>query len=41
MPVSLADVRAAAARIHGRVLRTPSIQNPAVDTACGASVFLK
>lgn len=41
MPVSLADVRAAAARIHGRVLRTPSIQNPAVDAACGASVFLK
>ncbi|TCH97870.1 threonine ammonia-lyase [Roseococcus sp. SYP-B2431] len=41
MPVSLADVRAAAARIHGRVLRTPSIQSPAVDSACGASVFLK
>lgn len=41
MPVSLADVRAAAARIHGRVLRTPSIQNPAVDAACGASVLLK
>ncbi|WP_421991483.1 threonine ammonia-lyase [Roseococcus sp.] len=41
MPVSLADVRAAAARIHGRVLRTPTIQNPAVDRACDASVFLK
>ena len=41
MPVSLADVRAAAVRIHGRVLRTPSIRNPAVDAACGASVFLK
>lgn len=41
MPVSLADVRAAAARIHGRVLRTPTLSNPAVDAACGASVFLK
>ncbi|MBS7810962.1 threonine ammonia-lyase [Roseococcus pinisoli] len=41
MPVSLADVRAAAARIQGRVLRTPSIQNPAVDAACGAQVLLK
>lgn len=41
MNVSLAEVRAAAARIHGRVLRTPSIENPAVNAACGARVSLK
>jgi len=41
MPLSLAEVRAAAARIHGRVLRTPSIENPAVSEACGARVSLK
>jgi threonine dehydratase len=41
MPVSLADVRAAAARIRGRVLRTPLIENPAVSAACGAAVLLK
>jgi threonine dehydratase len=41
MPLSLADVRAAAARIHGRVLRTPLIENPAVNGACNARVALK
>lgn len=41
MPLSLAEVRAAAARIHGRVLRTPSIESPAVSKACGARVSLK
>ncbi len=41
MQLSLADIRAAAARIHGRVLRTPSIENPAVSNACGARVSLK
>jgi threonine dehydratase len=41
MQLSLADIRAAAARIHGRVLRTPSIENPAVSNACGARVALK
>lgn len=41
MPLTLADIRAAAARIQGRVLRTPSIENPAVSAACGARVALK
>jgi threonine dehydratase len=41
VPLSLADIRAAAARIHGRVLRTPSIENPAISAACGARVALK
>ena len=41
MPLTLADVRAAAARIQGRVLRTPSIESPAVSAACGARVSLK
>ncbi|MBX9750217.1 MAG: threonine ammonia-lyase [Roseococcus sp.] len=41
MLLTLADIRAAAARIHGRVLRTPSIENPAVSAACGARVALK
>lgn len=41
MQLSLADLRAAAARIQGRVLRTPSIENPAVSHACGARVSLK
>jgi len=39
--LSLADIRAAAARIQGRILRTPSIENPAVSQACGARVSLK
>ena len=41
MRLSLAEVRAAAARIQGRVLRTPSIENPAINAACGARVSLK
>ncbi len=41
MTLSLGDIRAAAARIHGRVLRTPSIENPAVSQACRARVSLK
>ncbi|MCU0889921.1 MAG: threonine ammonia-lyase [Rubritepida sp.] len=41
MPLSLADIRAAAERISGRVLRTPLIENPAVNAATGARVALK
>ncbi|WP_424811239.1 threonine ammonia-lyase [Roseococcus sp. YIM B11640] len=41
MSLSLAEVRAAAARIDSRVVRTPIIENPAVNAACGARVFLK
>jgi len=39
--IGLADVRAAAARISGRVLRTPSIYSDAVSRATGAQVTLK
>ena len=39
--ICLADVRAAAARIAGRVLRTPTLPCDAISRATGASVFLK
>jgi threonine dehydratase len=39
--ITLADVRAAAERIHGRVLRTPMLESPSVSQATGAQVFLK
>jgi threonine dehydratase len=39
--ISLADVRAAAARIEGRVLRTPTLPCDAVSRAVGADVHLK
>ena len=39
--ITLVDVRAAAARIEGRVLRTPAINCDAVSRATGAAVTLK
>ncbi|HEX3348020.1 MAG TPA: threonine ammonia-lyase [Acetobacteraceae bacterium] len=39
--IGLADVRAAAARIAGRVLRTPALPSDAVSRATGADVILK
>lgn len=41
IPVTLADVRAAAARIEGAILRTPTLAVDAVSRATGAQVFLK
>ena len=41
MTLTLVDVRAAAARIQGRVLRSPLIENPAVSEACRTRVSLK
>ena len=41
LPVGLADVEAAAARIAGLVLRTPTIANATISRATGATVFLK
>ena len=41
MPLSLPDIRAAADRISGRVLRTPLIENPAINAAAGTRVALK
>jgi threonine dehydratase len=39
--VTLADIRAAAERIRGAILRTPTIENPAVSRAAGTRVLLK
>ncbi len=39
--VTLADVRAAADRIRGQVLRTPSVPSEAISRATGAEVTLK
>ena len=39
--VTLADIRAAAERIRGAILRTPTIENPAVNRIAGTRVFLK
>ncbi len=39
--ISLADVRDAAARIEGRVLRSPFLHSDSVSRATGAQVFLK
>jgi len=40
-PITLADVRAAAARIAGAVVRTPTIRCDALSRATGASIHLK
>ena len=39
--ISLADIRAAAARIEGRVIRTPAITSDTLSRATGARVTLK
>jgi threonine dehydratase len=39
--IGLADVEAAAARIAGRVVRTPAVPSEAVSSACGCQVTLK
>jgi threonine dehydratase len=39
--VTLAEIRAAAARIEGAVVRTPTIRSDALSRATGAAVFLK
>ena len=39
--VSFADVEAAAARLHGRVVRTPMLRHPALDAATGGMVLVK
>jgi threonine dehydratase len=39
--VTLADVEAAATRIHGRVLTTPSLFSDTLSRATGAQIFLK
>jgi threonine dehydratase len=39
--ITLDDIRAAAGRISGAVLRTPTLESQAVSRATGARVFLK
>jgi threonine dehydratase len=39
--ITLADIEAAAKRLSGRVLRTPSLASDAVSAATGADVVLK
>lgn len=41
MPVSFSDVRAAAAGLHGRIIRTPVVRHDAMDRATGCQVWLK
>jgi threonine dehydratase len=41
LPVSLADVEAAARRIAGAVVRTPTLLNQALSERLGATVYLK
>jgi threonine dehydratase len=40
-PIGLAEVKAAAARIRGAVLRTPTVASDALSRVTGARVFLK
>jgi threonine dehydratase len=40
-PVTLADIRAAAARIAGNVVRTPTLHSKTLSKLTGAEVFLK
>ena len=39
--VSLADIRAAAQRIGGHVIRTPLVYSPSISALAGAHVYLK
>ena len=41
MTVTIDDIRAAADRIHGHVLRTPTVEALVFSAATGARVFLK
>jgi threonine dehydratase len=41
LPVTIDDVRAAAAAIRGEVMRTPAIRSPALSLLTGADVVLK
>jgi threonine dehydratase len=41
LPVTIDDIRAAAAAIEGEVMRTPAIRSPALSSLTGAEVVLK
>lgn len=38
---TIIDVREAAARLHGRIVRTPLLENAELNARAGARVFLK
>ncbi|MGH7047395.1 MAG: threonine ammonia-lyase [Stellaceae bacterium] len=41
LPVTLADIRSAAAAIAGAVVRTPTVEAPALSALTGADIYLK
>src|SRR4051794_28242164 len=41
VPVALSDIEAAAARITGKIVRTPLVASPSLSRLCGQSVHLK
>ncbi|WP_108663271.1 threonine ammonia-lyase [Acuticoccus kandeliae] len=41
LPITIADVEAAAARLSGMAVRTPLLSTPALDARTGARVFVK
>ncbi len=41
LPVTLADIRAAAERIRGAIVRTPCHHSPALSRLCGCDVYAK
>ena len=41
VPLTLADVRAAAARIAGQVVRTPTLYSKTLSAISGADIWLK
>jgi threonine dehydratase len=41
LPVTLADIEAAAARIHGSVVRTPTLLSRTLSEATGATIWVK
>ena len=41
LPVSLADIRAAAERIHGQIVHTPTLVSRTLSTLTGATVYVK
>ena len=41
LPVTIADIQAAADRIAGAVARTPAVAAPALSEEVGAEIFLK
>ena len=41
MTVTIDDIRAAAERLEGKVIRTPTLRSDALSALCGANIVLK